>query len=32
MSFENTRQTIFAGTELDFEEIVEIQKDMKKQN
>ena len=24
MSFENTRQTIFAGTELDFEEIVEI--------
>ena len=24
MSFENTRQTIFTGTELDFEEIVEI--------
>ena len=24
MSFKNTRQTIFTGTELDFEEIVEI--------
>ena len=24
MSFENTKQTIFTGTELDFEEIVEI--------
>ena len=24
MSFENTKQTIFTGTELDYEEIVEI--------
>ena len=27
MSFENTKQTIFTGTQLDYEEIVEIHED-----